>query len=62
LDFLRFAASKSFCDNQVGIQDKDGNRWKYIKTKSCLVAHGFEQQKGINYEKTFAPIVKWAIT
>jgi hypothetical protein len=21
-----------------------------------------EQQKGIDYEKTFAPIVKWAIT
>jgi hypothetical protein len=46
----------------VGIQDKNGSRWKYIETKNHLVAHGFEQQKGISYEKTFAPIVKWAIT
>jgi hypothetical protein len=29
------------------------------KLKVCLVACGFKQQKGINYEKSFAPIVKW---
>jgi hypothetical protein len=30
------------------------------KLKACLVVLGFKQQKGINYEKTFAPIVKRA--
>jgi hypothetical protein len=30
------------------------------KLKLCLVVRRFEQQKVIKYEKTFAPIVKWA--
>jgi len=27
--------------------------------KAHLVAHGCEQRKGINFEETFAPTVKW---
>jgi hypothetical protein len=27
--------------------------------KACLVAHGCEQRKGIDFEETFAPIIKW---
>lgn len=29
------------------------------KLKVCLVAQGFEHQKGIDYEETFAPTMKW---
>jgi hypothetical protein len=28
------------------------------KLKVCLVAQGFEHQKGIDYEETFAPTMK----
>jgi hypothetical protein len=29
--------------------------------KACLVARGFTQQKGIDYSKTFNPVVKQTI-
>jgi hypothetical protein len=29
------------------------------KLKVCLVAQGFEHQKGIDYRETFAPTMKW---
>jgi hypothetical protein len=32
---------------------------KLDKLKARLIADGFEYKKGIDYEETFAPIVKW---
>jgi hypothetical protein len=29
------------------------------KLKVCLVAQGFEHQKGIDYKESFAPTMKW---
>lgn len=30
------------------------------KLKARLVARGFKQTKGINFQKTFSPTIKWA--
>ena len=44
-----------------------GCRWIYkIKTRAddsveCLMAHGFTQVYGIDYEETFAPVAKMTI-
>ncbi len=35
-------------------QDKEGN---IIKYKACLVAHGFTQHPGLDYNETFSPVV-----
>ncbi len=31
------------------------------KLKACLIVQGFEQKKGVDFEKTFAPTMKWPI-
>jgi hypothetical protein len=36
----------------------DGN---IEKLKAKLIAYSFEQTKAINFQETFAPIIKWAI-
>lgn len=42
--------------------DKYGPDGKLIKHKSRLVARGFQQEEGIDYEETFASVVKPALT
>ena len=39
---------------------KTGSLGTAHKYKARLVAQGFEQQKGIDYTKTFAPTIKWS--
>jgi len=34
----------------------DGSTYKY---NTCLVVHGFEQKKGVDFHKSFALVVKW---
>ena len=48
-----------------------GSKWVYTikvkpdgtldRYKACLVAQGYEQEYGINYEETFAPVAKMTI-
>ena len=33
-------------------------RWEHRKVKACLVARGFTQSYGIDYQETFVPIAK----
>ena len=35
--------------------DKEGN---VIRNKACLVAQGYSQMKGVDYDETFAPIAR----
>ena len=42
------------------LQKKHGLDSEVTRFKACLIAQGFSQQEGIDYSKTFAPIVKSA--
>jgi hypothetical protein len=36
----------------------DGNVEKF---KACFIVQGFEYKKGVDFEETFAPMMKWPI-
>jgi hypothetical protein len=39
-------------------KNKEGEKVEVVRNKSRLVAQGFRQKVGINYEETFAPIAR----
>jgi hypothetical protein len=39
-------------------KNKEGEKGEMVKNKSRLVAQGFSQKEGIDYEETFAPVAR----
>jgi hypothetical protein len=39
-------------------KNKEGEKREVVRKKSRLVAQGFSQKEGIDYEETFAPIAR----
>jgi hypothetical protein len=39
-------------------KNKEGEKGEVVRNKSRLVAQGFSQKEGVDYEKTFAPVAR----
>jgi hypothetical protein len=39
-------------------KNKEGDKGEVVRNKSRLVAQGFSQKEGIDYEETFAPVAR----
>jgi hypothetical protein len=48
--------------NRIGTKwvwkNKEGEKGEVVRNKSRLVAEGFSQKEGIDYEETFAPVAR----
>jgi hypothetical protein len=42
----------------MGVEEQRGREVEVVKNKSRLVAQGYSQKEGINYEETFAPVAR----
>jgi hypothetical protein len=42
----------------VGVEEQRGDKGEVVRNKSRLVAQGFNQKEGIDYEETFAPVAR----
>jgi hypothetical protein len=43
-------------------KNKEGEKGEVVRNKSRLVAQGFSQKEGIDYEETFAPVSRLEAT
>jgi hypothetical protein len=39
-------------------KNKEGEKGEVVRNKSRLIAQGFSEKKGIDYEETFAPVAR----
>jgi hypothetical protein len=42
----------------MGWKNKEGEKGEVVRNKSRLVAQGYSQKEGIDYEETFAPVAR----
>ncbi|GKD70021.1 retrovirus-related pol polyprotein from transposon TNT 1-94 [Tanacetum coccineum] len=44
--------------NWIESMQDEFNQFKLIRNKSCLIAKGYSQQEGIDFEESFAPVAR----
>jgi hypothetical protein len=42
----------------MGVEEKEGEKGEVVRNESSLVAQGFSQKDGIDYEETFSPVAR----